>query len=33
MEEMKIHAAAINAELDMQKGKSGGNLMLLMPVS
>ncbi len=33
MEEMKTHAAAINAELDMQKGKSGGNMMLLMPVS
>ena len=33
MEEMRNHASAIHAELDMQKGKAGGNMVLLMPVS
>ncbi len=32
MEEMKIHAASINAELDMQNEKGGGNIVLVMPV-
>ncbi len=32
MEEMRAHAAAINAELDMQNEKGGGNIVLLVPV-
>lgn len=32
MEEMQAHANAINAELDMQNEKGGGNILLLMPV-
>jgi Y_Y_Y domain len=32
MEEMRTHAAAINAELDMQNEKGGGNIILIMPV-
>ena len=32
IEEMKAHAAAINAELDMQQEKGGGNIVLMIPV-
>lgn len=32
MEEMQLHANNINAELDMQNEKGGGNILLLMPV-
>ncbi len=32
MEEMQAHANGINAELDMQNEKGGGNILLLMPV-
>ena len=32
MEEMQSHANTLNAELDMQNEKGGGNILLLMPV-
>jgi len=32
MEEMKMHAESIHAELDMENEKGNGNIMLMMPV-